>query len=130
MQGFITEHNVSKLFMIVLFPMSHGIKLATEVACKAGVFCSVNDDTVLPTSWTLKLTDSWSESKKTPMERFTGGRDQCNSELLSKNKTKQKQKLNTRKKNNTKQNKNKREKRNKKKRKQKQTNKQIRLLCL
>lgn len=64
MQGFITEHNVSKLFMIVLFPMSHGIKLATEVACKAGVFCSVNDDTVLPTSWTLKLTDSWSESKK------------------------------------------------------------------
>lgn len=64
MQGFITEHNVSKLFMIVLFPMSHGIKLAPEVACKAGVFCSVNDDTVLPTSWTLKLTDSWSESKK------------------------------------------------------------------
>ena len=55
---------MSKLFMIVLFSMSHGIKLATEVACKAGVFCSVNDDTVLPTSWTLKLTDSWSESKK------------------------------------------------------------------
>lgn len=49
--------------MIVLFPMSHRIKLATEVACKAAVFCGVNDDTVLPTSWTLKLTDSWSESK-------------------------------------------------------------------
>lgn len=49
--------------MIVLFPMSHRIKLATEVACKAGVFCGVNDDTVLPTSWTLKLTDSWNESK-------------------------------------------------------------------
>ena len=47
--------------MIVLFPMSHRIKLATEVACKAAVFCGVNDDTVLPTSWTLKLTDSWSE---------------------------------------------------------------------
>ena len=34
-----TEHNVSKLFMIVLFPW-----LATEVACEGGVSCSVNDD--------------------------------------------------------------------------------------
>lgn len=63
MQGFIAEHNVSKLFMIVLFPMSRRIKLATEVAFKAGVFCGMNDDTVLLTSWTLKLTDSWSETK-------------------------------------------------------------------
>ena len=34
------------------------------VACKAGVFCGANDNTnVFPPSWTLKLTESWGESK-------------------------------------------------------------------
>ena len=63
--------------------------------------------------------------KITPIERFTGGHDQCNSELLSKNKTKTKTKIKHKKKN-TKQNKNKRQKRNKNKKsenKSKQTNK-------
>ena len=39
---------------------------AQSVACKSGVFCSLKDDTiknVLPPSWTLKLTESWGESK-------------------------------------------------------------------
>lgn len=36
------------------------------LACRAGIFCSVNDDTidVLPQPWALKLTQNWSESKK------------------------------------------------------------------
>ena len=34
------------------------------VACKAGVFCSANENTnVFPPSRTLKLTESWGESK-------------------------------------------------------------------
>ena len=34
------------------------------VACKAGVFCSANDNTnVFPPPWTLKLRESWGESK-------------------------------------------------------------------
>ena len=34
MQGFITEHNVSKLFMIVLFPMSHKTKQKQKTKTK------------------------------------------------------------------------------------------------
>ena len=34
------------------------------VACKADVFCSANDNTnVFPPSWTVKLPESWGESK-------------------------------------------------------------------
>ena len=34
------------------------------LACKAGIFCIANDGTYdLPPSWTLKLTESWGESK-------------------------------------------------------------------
>ena len=40
----------------------------TNLSCKAGVFCSSSNDTVigtnaLPPSWTLKLTGSWGELK-------------------------------------------------------------------
>ena len=39
-----------------------------HLACKGGVFCCANDNTVfgfntLPASWTLKLTEIWGESK-------------------------------------------------------------------
>ena len=35
-----------------------------DLACKAGIFCSANNDTNdLAPSWTLKLTESWDESK-------------------------------------------------------------------
>ena len=40
----------------------------TNLACKAGVFCSSSNDTIigtnaLPPSWALKLIDSWGELK-------------------------------------------------------------------
>ena len=39
-----------------------------QLAYKGGVFCCTNDNTIfgtntLPTSWTLKLTEIWGESK-------------------------------------------------------------------
>ena len=39
-----------------------------QLACKGGVFCCANDDTIfgtntLPASWMLKLTEIWGESK-------------------------------------------------------------------
>ena len=39
-----------------------------QLACKGGVFCCANDDTIfgtntIPASWTLKLTEIWGESK-------------------------------------------------------------------
>ena len=40
----------------------------TTLACKAGVFCSSSNDTIigtnaLPPSWALKMIDSWGELK-------------------------------------------------------------------
>ena len=45
-----------------------------QLACKGGVFCCANDNTVfgfnaLPASWTLKLTETWGESKNNFGER-------------------------------------------------------------
>lgn len=46
----------------------------TNLACKAGVFCSSSNDTIIGTnallpSWALKLIDSWGELKNYSRER-------------------------------------------------------------
>ena len=57
-------------------PKEGVIVTCCQLACKGGVFCCANDDTIfgtntLPASWTLKLTEIWDESKIISRERPT-----------------------------------------------------------
>ena len=51
------------------FPIERTLtECITNLACKAGVFCSSSNDTIIGTnalrpSWTLNLTESWGELK-------------------------------------------------------------------